>query len=138
MISHGWFLFHEVVEIKHHLEKNSYPLSLVDKQVKFFLENKINEKSETVNAAKNVVKYYKLPYIGHVSTDVRRKTKRFCKYYCKSLNIKIVLTLKVSDMFNVKDPIPKSLKYFVVYKFVCPGFNACYIGETTRKGMEKE
>ena len=34
-------------------------------------------------------------------------------------------------MFNVKDPIPKSLKSFVVYKFVCPGCNACYIGETT-------
>ena len=35
-------------------------------------------------------------------------------------------------MFNVKDPIPKSLKFFVVYKFVCPGYNTSYIGETTR------
>ena len=34
-------------------------------------------------------------------------------------------------MFNVKDRIPKSLKSFVVYKFVCPACNACYIGETT-------
>ena len=34
-------------------------------------------------------------------------------------------------MFNVKDPTPKSLKPFVVYKFVCPGCNACYIDETT-------
>ena len=34
-------------------------------------------------------------------------------------------------MFNVKDPIPKFLKSFVVYRFVCPGCNACYIGETT-------
>ena len=25
----------------------------------------------------------------------------------------------------------KSLKSFFVYKFVCPGWNACYIGETT-------
>ena len=33
-------------------------------------------------------------------------------------------------MFNVKDPIPKSLKFFVVYKLVCLGCNACYIGET--------
>ena len=49
------------------------------------------------------------------------------------LNIKIVLTpFKFGDMFNVKDPVPKSLKSFVVYKFVCPGCNACYIGETTR------
>ena len=35
-------------------------------------------------------------------------------------------------MFNVKDPIPKSLKSFVVNKFVCPSFNVCYNGETTR------
>ena len=35
-------------------------------------------------------------------------------------------------MFNVKDPIPESLKSFVVYKFVCPCRNACYIGEGAR------
>ena len=35
-------------------------------------------------------------------------------------------------MFNVKDPILKFLKCFVVYKFVCPGSNVCCIGETTR------
>ena len=35
-------------------------------------------------------------------------------------------------MFNVKYLLPKSLKSFVVYKFVFPGCNACYISETTR------
>ena len=78
-------------------------------------------KSVTANDTNNVVKYNKLPYIGHISTDVKRKINRFCKFYCKSLNIKVVLTpYKVADMFNVKDPIPKSLKSFTVYKFVCP------------------
>ena len=38
---------------------------------------------------------------------------------------------KVADMCNVKDPIPKCLKSLVVYKFVCPGCNACCISETT-------
>ena len=33
-------------------------------------------------------------------------------------------------MFNVKDSIPKFLKSFVVYKFVCPSCSACSIGET--------
>ena len=111
-----------------------------------FLENKINEKSDTVNTANNVVKYNKLPYIGHISTDVKRKSNRFCKYYCKGLNIKTVLTpFKVADLFNVKDSIPKSLKSFVVYKFVSPGCNACYIGETIshlstgiKKHLEKD
>ena len=31
----------------------------------------------------------------------------------------------------MKEPIPKSLKSFAVYKFVCPCCNACYIDETT-------
>ena len=35
-------------------------------------------------------------------------------------------------MVNVKDPIPKFLKSFVVDEFLCRGCNACYIGETTR------
>ena len=101
--------------------------------MEFFLENKINEKSDTVNAINIAAKYYKLPYIGHISVDFKRKINRFCKLYCKNLSIKIVLTpFKIGDMFNVKDPIPKSLKSFVVYKFVCPSCNACYIGETTR------
>ena len=34
-------------------------------------------------------------------------------------------------MVDVKDPVPKFLKTFV-YKFVCPGCNACCTGETTR------
>ena len=34
-------------------------------------------------------------------------------------------------MFNVISPIPKFLKSYVIYKFVCPGCNACYIGETS-------
>ena len=76
MTSSCWFLFHKEV----------------DKQVKSFLENKINEKSVTVNAANNIVKYYKLSYSGHILTDVKRKIKRFCKFYCKCLNIKVVLT----------------------------------------------
>ena len=66
-------------------------MGFVDKQIKFFVDNKINEKS-----------------------------------------IKILLTpFKVPDMVNLKDPIPKFLKSFAVYKFFCSGCNACYIGETT-------
>ena len=31
----------------------------------------------------------------------------------------------------MKDPIPKSLKSFIVYELVCPRCNTCYIGKTT-------
>ena len=138
MISSSWFLFHEeIVKIKHYLEKNSYPLSYVDKQIKFVFENQINEKRVTINATNNLVRHYKLPCIGHISTDVKREINRFCNFFCKNLSIKIVLTpFKVADMFNMKDPVPNFLKSFVAYKFVSPGCNACYIGEATRTSCE--
>ena len=78
MISSSWFLFQEeFVKIKYYLEKISYPLSFVDEQVKFFLENKIDEKSGTGNATNNDIKYYKLRSIGHISTYIKRKTVNF-------------------------------------------------------------
>ena len=33
---------------------------------------------------------------------------------------------------NLKDPVPDGLRSRVVYKFVCAGCNACYVGETCR------
>ena len=140
MISSSWFLFHEeIVKIKQYSQQNSYPLSFVDNQVKYFLENKINEKRVTIKATKKVVRYYKLPYIDHISTDVKRKINRFCRFYCKSLIMKIVLTpFKVSNMFNMKISIPKFLKPFIVDNFVCPGCNPCYIGETNSPFVNKD
>ena len=34
-------------------------------------------------------------------------------------------------MFSVKDPIPRGLRANAVYKFLCAGCSACYVGETT-------
>ena len=62
-----------------------------------------------------------------------QKLKKVCDQYCKDLSFKIVsTTFKFGDLFIIKDAIPKLLKSFVVYKFVCPGCNYCYIGEITR------
>ena len=41
-------------------------------------------------------------------------------------------SFKVGSMFSVKDPVPLDLRSRVVYKFLCAGCNACYIGETSR------
>ena len=35
-------------------------------------------------------------------------------------------------MFGVKDPIPCGFRTCVIYKFLCAGCNACYVGETSR------
>ena len=47
------------------------------------------------------------------------------------MSLKIVFTpFKFGDSFSVKDTIPNLMKSFVIYKFLCSGYNACYIGET--------
>ena len=69
------------------------------------------------NTYNNAVRYYKLPYIGHFSTDVKRKINRFCKFYCKNLNIKIVLTpFKVAGLF-VQAVMPiTSVRQLAIYQ----------------------
>lgn len=45
---------------------------------------------------------------------------------------KTTFSLKIGGMFSVKDPISCELRASVVYKFLCAGCNACYIGETNQ------
>ena len=79
------------------------------------------------------VSCYKLPYIENLSTEIKQKVVKYCKNYCKSINIKIVFSpFKVGNLFSVKESVLKYLRSFVVYSFACPGCNANCIGETTR------
>ena len=49
------------------------------------------------------------------------------------MDIKLVFSsLKIGNLFGLKDPIPGGLRSRVVYKFACVGCNASYVGETTR------
>lgn len=67
-----------------------------------------------------VVKYYELPYTVHISINVKHNLTELGKFDCKNSNTKIALTsFKIGDTFNVKNPIPKFLKSFAVYKFYC-------------------
>ena len=70
--------------------------------------------------------------LENLSAEMKQKIIKHFKYYCKSTNIKIGFSpFNVGDLFSVKESVPKYLRSFVVYKFICPGYNASYIGETT-------
>ena len=104
-------------------------MNFIDREIKTYLEKQFNIEQPKVS---NTIKfnYSKLPYIGHFSKTTKQES--ICDQYCKDLSVKIVFTpFKLGDLYSVKDAIPKLLRSFVVYKFVCPGCNACYIGETT-------
>ena len=55
-----------------------------------------------------------------------------CLKTCEVLSLKVCLSFKIGNMFSVKDPVPSGLRAGVVYKFLCAGCSACYVGETTR------
>ena len=78
--------------------------------------------------------YFKLPYIGNFSNEIKTKISQVCQKYCKELKIELSFSLfKTGSLFSVKDSIPSEERSFVVYLFSCSGCNASYIGETTRK-----
>ena len=106
-------------------------MNFIDREIKTYLEKQFNIEPPQ---ASSTVKFnnYKLSYIAHFSKIAKQKFKKICDQYSKDLSVKIAFTpFKVGDLFCVKDAIPKLLKFFVVYKFVCPYCNVCYTGETT-------
>ena len=64
-----------------------------------------------------------------------RKSKHRECLSCGNNNIDIKLVLssfKISNLFSVKDPIPRGLHTGVAYKVLCASCSACYVSETTR------
>ena len=84
-------------------------------------------------ARKDNCLYFKLPYIGAFSIVTQRRIRKLVNTLCSDLEIKLVFTLfKIKSWFGAKDLIPAGLRSWVIYKFLCAGCSACYIGETNR------
>ena len=71
--------------------------------------------------------------MGHFSASTQKKIRYFIKRYCNDLDIKLVSSsFQIGFLFGVKDPVADGLRSRVVFKFVCAGCNAWYVGETCR------
>ena len=132
-ISSSYIIFHNKLEkIKILLQKNMYPKSVIDNQIKTFLDKQFTVDSGTTSEKQKTL-HYSLPYIGHFSHVTKNKLKHICESFCKGIDISIAFSpLKLSSFFSCKDTLPKSLQSYVVYQFTCAGCKACYIGETMR------
>ena len=95
----------------------------------------MNKPSETYpSKTKENIWYFKLPFIGEFSKFTENKLRKLTKKLCKEgTNIKIVFsTFKLASLFSTKNMVPYSVKSHAVYKFLCVGCNASYMGETYR------
>ena len=136
-VNSTWLHFHlNLVKIKSNLQKNSFPLHIIDRYIKSYL-HKVYSDSETANnegSVENDSRYYKLPYIGRYSDVAKLRLDKVVNKLCKEdTSIKLVfIPFKIGRLFSLKDSVTNVLKSNVVYKFSCAGCNACYVGETTR------
>ena len=109
-----------------------YPKSVIDNQIKTFLDKQFTVDSGTTSEKQKAF-HYSLPYIGHFSHVTKKKKEEVCERFCKDIDNSIAFSpLKVSSFFSCKDTLSKSLQSYVFYQFSCAGCKACYIGETKR------
>ena len=109
-----------------------YRKSVIDNQIKTFLDNQFTVDSGATSEKRKPL-HYSLPYIGHFSHVTKKKLKHICERFCKDIDISIAFSsLKLSSFFSRKETLPKSLQSYIVYQFTCAGCKACYIGETKR------
>ena len=136
-LNHTLDSFHwDLEKLKVILQKNKYPPKLIDKSINKYLSKQImNKRSETYpSKTKENIWYFKLPFIGEFSKFTENKLQKLTKKLCKEgTNIKIVFsTFKLASLFSTKNMVPYGVKSYVVYKFLCVGCNASYVGETYR------
>ena len=136
-LNNTWDGFHLYLEkLKVILQKSKYPPKLIDKSVNRYLNKKIVNKPSEIEPSKTKenIWYFKLPFKGKFSKFTENKLQNLSKQFCKEVTIiKIIFsTFKLASLFSTKDKVPYGLKSYVIYKFLCAGCNASYVGETYR------
>ena len=137
-ICNNWNSSHNDIEIFHNdiksnLIENVYPLFLIYKAIKKYLDYKFSSNRNQLKD-KSDVHYFKLPYIGNLSHSIKMKLSKLCKEFCKeNFNIKLIFnSFQIKNYFSLFFPIPNNLKSFLVYKFNRASCGCSYIGETYR------
>ena len=87
-------------------------------------------------------RYYKLPYIGKLSSEIKTKLSKLSNIvgkYCKQgTEVRLIFTSnEIGSYFRLKDSFPREMLSKIVYKFVFAGCNDCYIGETTKRYIDR-
>ena len=126
--------FHcELNKIKDILLTNGYPLFVIDRSIRMFL-NKIRANPVNVESDNRTEVFITLPFLGQISTKIRKELTTIFKRTAPHLKLKVafVSNIRLKNMFSFKDRIPQHLQSLVLYKFTCNSCNAIYPGKTKR------
>ena len=126
--------FHEeVVRIKGILKENCFPLPLVDRVIKTFLDQQFSKRPTPPREEKEFL-IFCLPFLGRYSLQVKTKLIRLLKQCYPTVKLKVIFNSpkRLASYFRFKDRLPILMCSSVVYSYKCPGCHALYYGKTTR------
>ena len=109
--------FHlEVENLREILKKNSYPSGIIEQSMRSFL-NKLHVPKKVIPTVPKKELFIVLPYLGTLSSNLKRKLRTCFKNSLPQCNIKIILesTNRLSSLFHFKDVIPKELQSHFIY-----------------------
>ena len=113
---------------------NGFPRKLIDEQVEFFMNKKLDPPPTVITVPKKPF-YYKLPYFGHKSIILAIQITKIINenYFHLNSNNILINNSKIGSMFPYKDRLPMSMRSSVIYKYSCPiGCGSAYVGSTIR------
>ena len=121
----------EVANLRELLKRNSYTSGIIEQLIKSFL-NKLYVPKKVIAIAPKKQLFIVLPYLGTLSSNLKRKLRPCFKNSLSHSNIKIILKSAnhLSSLFNFKDVIPKELQSHIVHKFSCGNCSVTYYGKT--------
>ena len=127
-------LFHlDMTFLLNFFTDNAYPASLFYSTLKKNLNDKF-EPEPIVTTVKKDVKYVKLPFIGHISYDIRKKLQHVLRDAFPQVNFQFVFTnsFTIGSLLREKSSLPKDLNANIAYLFTCAHCGMRYLGSTSR------
>ena len=140
-ICSSWTSFHvEVVRIKQLLTNNSFPMAIIDKEVKKFLDKQLSNVAANENTQSNIDFYYRSQMVSSYKVE-EDKLKKLIEENVKPIEdnsvIRLYIYYKNKKLKNlvIKNKYHKQNEEFnVVYQYTCPreecNSSETYIGYT--------
>ena len=133
-LSSNLFNFHkEVTFLKNFFKDNSFPVLLVEKCIKKFL-NKIYTTVQPIQTVPKKIVYVSFPYLDYMTGKLKNELVSILNSRFPQLNVRLVFTNKnsIASLFRHKEKLPNNLRSNIIYKFECESCKALYFGSTTR------
>ena len=130
-----WEKFHvEITKLKEIMSKNCYPHTMIDSIVTGFINKVVHVNFMPPVKPKVEKVYLVVPYLGHVSLQLRTRLMRLCRAGYPKIHFCVVFktACRISHFFKFKDKLCNDLRSMVVYKYKCGTCNGSYIGKTYR------